>query len=261
MNKILLEIRKIMMECVETYLSDISSEDLEDNGAIFYMNGKNGTEFDWYVNDKISDFMMFYNDEDNMGAVKTTLYNNGEVLTYVYGEQGKTVVQRINTHVDVIEDEILHLAIVLRNEADDKRIWDEGIENIDTDLDLNTDMKNDFLSHEHYYDEMKERKAMLGKVAYVSKKITDEGWKIGYMCRDEIVRENESGWSFMAGNEDDEYIGDYHNIQLMTIYEVLQYDWTISKYINSPIGTRLIRVSSEEFEEDQNDKEIYMDKM
>ena len=40
MNKILLEIRKITMDCVDTYLSDISSKDLEDNGAIFYMNGK-----------------------------------------------------------------------------------------------------------------------------------------------------------------------------------------------------------------------------
>jgi hypothetical protein len=119
----------------------------------------------------------------------------------------------------------------------------------------------EFLSHEHYYDDMKARRAMLGKVAYVSKKIMDEGWKIGYMCRDEIVRENESGWSFMAGNEDDEYIEDYRNIQLMTIHEVMQYDMTIWKYINSPVGTRLIRISSEEFEEDQNDKEIYMEKI
>lgn len=261
MNKILFEIKKIMIDCIEKYIPDVSFSDLEYNGAIFYMNGKNGTEFDWYVNDKISDFMMFYNDKNNMGAVKTTLYNNGALLIYVYGERGKTVIQEIKSYIDVTEDEVLSLAIALRNEADDKRIWDEDIEKIDTDSEPNNAKIKEFLSNAHYYDDMKERKALLGQIAYVSKKIMDEGWKIGYMCRDEAVRENDSGWSFMAGNEDDEYIEDYHNIQLMSIHEVMQYDMVIWKYINSPVGTRLIRISSEEFEVDNNDKEIYMEKI
>lgn len=261
MNKILFEIKKIMIDCVEKYIPDTSFNDLEDNGAIFYMNGKNGTEFDWYVNDKISDFMMFYNDKNNMGAVKTTLYNNGALLIYVYGEKGKTVINEIESYIDVTEDEVLSLAIVLKNEADDKRIWDENTEKIGTDSEPNTAEIKEFLSNAHYYDDMKERKALLGKMAYVSKKIMDEGWKIGYMCRDEAVRENDSGWSFMAGNEDDEYIEDYHNIQLMSIHAVMQYDRAIWKYINSPVGTRLIRISPEEFEVDHNDKEIYMEKI
>lgn len=86
MNRILIELKKNMKECLEKYVSDILPDDLEDRGAIFYMNGKNGTEFDWYVNDKVSDFMIFYNDKDNLGAVKATIYNNGELLIYVYGE-------------------------------------------------------------------------------------------------------------------------------------------------------------------------------
>ena len=80
------------------------------------------------------------------------------------------------------------------------------------------------------------------------------------MCRDEAIRENDSGWSFMAGNEDEEYIKDYHNIQLMSIHSVMQYDGAIWKYINSPVGTRLVRVSSQEFEEDCEGKAIYMEK-
>ena len=77
-----------------------------------------GTEFDWFVNDKISDFMMFYNDEDNMGAVKATLYNAGDVLIYVYGEQGKTIVKEINTFLDVEKEDILSLAVNLSYEVD-----------------------------------------------------------------------------------------------------------------------------------------------
>ena len=86
MNRILIELKKNMKECLEKYVSDILPDDLEDRGVIFYMNGKNGTEVDWYVNDKVSDFMIFYNDKDNLGAVKATIYNNGELLIYVYGE-------------------------------------------------------------------------------------------------------------------------------------------------------------------------------
>ena len=34
-------------------------------------------------------------------------------------------------------------------------------------------------------------------MSYVSKKITDEGWKVGYMTREEALNENDSGWSFL----------------------------------------------------------------
>lgn len=119
MNRILIELKKNMKECLEKYVPDILPDDLEDRGAIFYMNGKNGTEFDWYVNDKVSDFMIFYNDEDNLGAVKATIYNNGELLIYVYGEQGKNVVQRVQTNLDVTTDEVLELAIIFRNKPDE----------------------------------------------------------------------------------------------------------------------------------------------
>ena len=249
-----------MIDCVEKYLPDIALTDLEGDGAVFYMNGKNGTEFDWYVNDKLSNFMMFYDDKDNMGAVKATLYNDGGLLIYAYGDRGKTVVQEINTYIDVPDENILSLAVVLRNEADDNRVWDENIEKLNTDLEPGADKIDEFVSNTHYYDDMRERKNLLGQAAYVSKKIMDEGWKIGYMCREESVNENDSGWSFMVGDEDDEYINDYHNIQLMSINSVMQYDSAIWKYITSPVGTRLIRVSSEEFEIDENNKEIFKEK-
>lgn len=260
MNKILLNIKDIMIDCVEKYIPDVSFDELEDQCAIFYMNGKNGTEFDWYVNDKICDFMIFYDDKDNMGAVKTTLYNNGSLLIFVYGEQGKSIVQKINTYVEVEEEDILCLAVLLKNEADDMRIWDTNIEKINSDLPPDTDMINEFISNAHYYDDIRERKNLLGKIAYVSKKLLDEDWKIGYMCREEAVDENDSGWSFLAGNEEDEYVEDYRNIQLMSIHEVMQYDSVIWKYITSPVGTKLIRISSDEFEMDKNDKEIYLEK-
>jgi hypothetical protein len=252
MNKILTELKKIMTDSIKEYLPEVSFDRLEDNGTVFYMNGKNGTEFDWFVNDKISDFMMFYNDEDNMGAVKATLYNAGDVLIYVYGEQGKTIVKEINTFLDVEKEDILSLAVNLRYEADEKRIWDSDIESIDTDVEPEVDIIKDYLGRAYAYEDMRTRKRMLGQAAYVSKKIVDEGRKVGYMCREEALNENDSGWSFLAGDEEDEYIQDYNNIAIMSVHSVLQYDRTVMKYITCPEGTRLVRVSEDEFAPDED---------
>ena len=97
-------------------------------------------------------------------------------------------------------------------------------------------------------------------MSYVSKKITDEGWKVGYMTREEALNENDSGWSFMSGNEDDEYVADYSNIKLLSIAGVCQLDSDVLKYIDNPVGTALIRTSSDEFEIDNNDRKIYVEK-
>ena len=88
MNKILKEIKDLIKENLKKYLPEVKETDLEENGDIFYMNGKNGTEFDWHVNDCLSSFMVFYNDKNNMGAVKLTLYNNGNISIYLYGDSG-----------------------------------------------------------------------------------------------------------------------------------------------------------------------------
>ena len=73
MNRILNEIKKIINDNLKLYLPHVKANDLENDGEIYYMNGKDGTEFDWYVNDKLPPFMVFYNDETNLGAMKLSL--------------------------------------------------------------------------------------------------------------------------------------------------------------------------------------------
>lgn len=260
MDEILNEIKRLINEKCETYLPHVKSEALEENGAVYYMNGKNGTEFDWYVNGKISDFFVFYNDEDNLGAVKLTLYCNGGVLIYIYDESGRSLIKEIKTYVDASEDDIFTFAVLLRNMLDDNKIWDANIDSIDTNVILSTDMINEFKNNKQYYEPMINRRKLLGMMSYVSKKVVDEGWKVGYMTREEALNENDSGWSFMAGNEDDEYMADYTNIKLLSIGQVCQLDSDVWKHIDNPVGTRLIRISSDEFEIDHNDKKIFFEK-
>jgi len=260
MNQILEKIKQLMKENKRKYLPEVQDSDLEENGNIYYMNGKNGTEFDWYVNDKLSDFMMFYDDEDNLGAMKLTLYHDGTVLIYVYGERGQKIVQEIKTQCEVKDEELLNLAVLLRNEADDKRIFDSGLDKIESDVSVTSSMIEEFKNNEKAYDMIRNRKKLFQLRAYVSKKVTDEGWKIGYMVQNESLREGDSGWQFLAGNEDDAYLMDPKNIVLLSIGQVCQIDGDILKYLEHPTATEYIRISSHEFEEDNHSREIYLEK-
>lgn len=261
MNKILIKINNIINENLNKYLPNINREDLEENGKVYYMNGKNGTEFDWYVNNKISDLFVFYNDETNLGAIKLTLYKNGSVTIYIYDNKGKTLIKEINTDIDADEKDIFQLAIILRNQADDKHIWDADIEGITTDIKLSNNQIEEFIENKKYYDEMITRKALFNQKVLVSKKITEDGWKVGFMERDEPQDKTDSGWILMAGNEDNEYVEDYHNLDFVSIgYVCQQLDPSIFKYLNKPVGTKLIRISSSEFEIDNNNKDIYIEK-
>ena len=88
MNKIFAQVQEYMHKALDEKLPSLKKSDLEKDGAVFYMNGTNGTEFDWYVNDHLPCFFIFYNDKENLGAVKATLYTDGGLSVYVYGDRG-----------------------------------------------------------------------------------------------------------------------------------------------------------------------------
>lgn len=260
MYEILNEIRRMINKNLIMYLPHVKAENLEENGAIYYMNGRNGTEFDWYVNGKISDFFVFYNDDNNLGAVKLTLYNNGNVLIYIYDEMGNKLIKEIQTNVEIPEYDIFKFAVLLKTVTDENKIWDANIDSIEVGVQLTPDRISEFKNNKQYYETIINRRKMLGMMSYVSKKVIDDGWKIGYMIREDALNDKDSGWCFMAGNEDDEYVDNYKNLKLLSIAEICQLDSDILKYIDSPVGTAFIRVSSNEFEIDNSNKKIYVEK-
>ena len=260
MHKVLLEIKAIIKKSISEYLPDVQSGDLEENGNIYYMNGKNGTEFDWYVNEHISDFMVFYNDEKNLGAVKFTLYTDGNVLIHVYGDKGNTVIQKIETSINITEQEMLNLAVILKKGADEKRIFDKGIDKIDSDITVSAEDITEFQNNEKSYAQIIERKKLFNLNAIVSAKILREGYKVGYMLRFEPHDGDDSGWQLLAGDEEDNYLNDIKNISLVPLGYVCNLDPDILKYVDYPVGTKLIRISSHEFEADKQDKKIFVEK-
>lgn len=70
----------------------------------------------------------------------------------------------------------------------------------------------------------------------------------------------DSGWRFMAGNEDEQYINDSSNVHIFAINTLCNYDPDIIPYLHSEIGTSYIRVNDKEFEIDNGTKSIYIAK-
>lgn len=100
-----------------------------------------------------------------------------------------------------------------------------------------------------------------GEGCMASDKITKEGFKVGYMYREEPMDEYpDSGWRFMAGNEDDEYMNDSNNHHIFAINTICNCDRDIIPYIHSSVGCVYIRINDKEFEIDKNDKPIYITK-
>lgn len=46
MNKVLEKVLKIVEQGINTWLPDVTSSMLEENGKVYYMNGDDGTVFD-----------------------------------------------------------------------------------------------------------------------------------------------------------------------------------------------------------------------
>lgn len=100
-----------------------------------------------------------------------------------------------------------------------------------------------------------------GEGCIVSDKITKEGWKVGYMFRDEPNPNNpDSGWSFFKGDEDEEYTSNPNNCHIFSLNTICNYDQDIIPYLHSPIGTCLIRTENGKFIEDDESTPIQLEK-
>ena len=261
MNDILTKVKKIMEENIKAYLSDVTFEQLEHAAAIFYMNGNNGTEFDWHVNGRLSYFMVFYNEDENLGAAKLGIHKNGDAELFLYGDKGHKLVKELAFKIEADVQSLLKLAVALKMVADETQKWDSNISDFDLDFEISEDAVVEFQNNVEFYVETIARRELLSMTAVVSKKILEEGWKVGIMTRSKPSRKTDSGWYFGAGNESEEYLDNAENFALVYVgYIWNEIDSDIIKYITSSVETQLIRVSPTGFEIDDCKSEIYCEK-
>ena len=82
----------------------------------------------------------------------------------------------------------------------------------------------------------------------VSNMITMEGKKVGYMYREELEEEseNDSGWRFLAGTENQEYVDNDSNSKVYEVETIADFDSAIIPYLKSPFGTELERIEGKD---------------
>lgn len=81
-----------------------------------------------------------------------------------------------------------------------------------------------------------------GKTCLVTNKITIDGMKVGFMYREEPDDEDDSGWRFLSGTEDDEYMDDPENMMMVDLNVVANYDKAIIPILKKPVGTEWERI-------------------
>lgn len=107
---------------------EITDSMLIENGTIFYMNGNDGTNFDFDMNDRTCEFMSFYK-SSNYGFFKVYVTRSGLIDGYAYLEEGHGEAIRLEPkHVGA--EEAKEFARALQKYADDIKKWDCNIEDI-----------------------------------------------------------------------------------------------------------------------------------
>ena len=107
---------------------EIKDDMLLENGVVYYMNGNDGTGFDFDMNDRTCEFMSFYNSSD-YGFFKVYVTRSGLIDGYAYLEGGHGEAIRLEPkHVG--EKEAKEFARALQLYADNLKKWDCNIEDI-----------------------------------------------------------------------------------------------------------------------------------
>ena len=125
-EQIIEKIKNVFEDIREKYPL-ITDEDLHSNGAIFYMNGNDGTDFDWDANDHTSEFYMYH--ENEIGFIKLYV-NKGDTYTaYIYPNGEMSATETVRGNLD--KGDSLYLAALLYRKADREYIYDAIIDEID----------------------------------------------------------------------------------------------------------------------------------
>lgn len=80
---------------------------------------------------------------------------------------------------------------------------------------------------------------------YASDRITVDGQTIGVMYREEPDDANDSGWRFLAGDEEEAYLDNPEYIGRFDLNTIANYDASILPYLNAAFGCEWERVPNE----------------
>lgn len=77
--------------------------------------------------------------------------------------------------------------------------------------------------------------------AIASDRITVDGKPVGYMYRTPARDAHDSGWAFLAGDEDEAYMSDSSRHAIYDVNTIANYDPEIIPLLDAPIGSAFLR--------------------
>lgn len=80
----------------------------------------------------------------------------------------------------------------------------------------------------------------------VTNHILTDGMPILFMYRENSLDEEDTGWRFLSGKEDQDYLDIPENSKFIGVNTVANLDKSIITHLNKPIGTELERSSSDQ---------------
>jgi hypothetical protein len=79
---------------------------------------------------------------------------------------------------------------------------------------------------------------------FASDRITVDGQPVGYMYRDEPVEDVDSGWVFLAGDEDQAYLDDETRTGVYDVNTIANHDGDIVPLLDTPAPCAFARASA-----------------
>ncbi|HWL06867.1 MAG TPA: DUF2185 domain-containing protein [Planctomicrobium sp.] len=76
---------------------------------------------------------------------------------------------------------------------------------------------------------------------FASNMITVDGYAVGVMYREEPEDEEDSGWRFLSGGEDQEYLDNPENGALYDLNAIANFDDDIVPFLDAPVGSAFER--------------------
>ena len=111
--------------------------------------------------------------------------------------------------------------------------------------------------NDKYFKSMKKIKSLAEGHGYcfVSSKVSVEENEIKYCYREKPTDATDSGWRFMAGDEDKEYCSNGENFQIYDVNTVCNFDRSIIDIIDTPYPVDFIKKGSKFVIDDESDDE------
>lgn len=138
------EIGRIFKVARKMYPS-ITDDMLCNNGAIYYMNGNDSTEFDWNMNDRLCEFFVFH--KNGYEFIKACVNKDNSIDMYIFEDGGMKPTYIFTEEMEGLKSS--SFANLMNYIADDEDLWDRPIDELDWDID--TMECYDISDEEEYY--------------------------------------------------------------------------------------------------------------